>query len=288
MKLNLKKKIKLNFNISKREKIMLIILGIAIIFTVYYKLVYSKQIIKVNQLKAQKEEYNSKLKGLQANIVLNKKLNQDLIATNAKVQEVSKDFFPSIIEEKIIVIIDGMLNENNVISDSITISEVSIETVAKEKTEENTKTSLIEEMVKKYIELMKGSTSTAAKDIENKTENTSKDTTKEQTSLEAKKITLKLNFEGTHDDVMSFIDEIKGFYKRIIIKNINITAKGEGIRGSMILDFYAIPKLEEEDIDYNKWQYDGNYGKDNMFKDNRKETVNEANIQGIEIPDIGN
>jgi len=288
MKLNIQKKLKLNFNISKREKIMLIILGIAIIFTAYYKLVYSKQIIKVNQLKAQKEEYDTKLKGLQANIVLNKKLNQDLKATNAKVLEVSKDFFPSIIEEKIIVIIDEMINNNNIISDSITISEVSIETVAKEKVQENAKTSIIEEMVKKYLELMKGSIPTETKNSSNKTENTSKDTTKEETSLEAKKITLTLNFTGTHDDVMSFIDEIKGFYKRIIIKNINITAKGEGLRGSMVLDFYAIPKLGEEDIDYNKWQYDGNYGKDNMFKDNSKETLNEANLQGIEIPDIGN
>jgi len=288
MKLNLKKKIKLNFNISKREKIMLIILGIAIISTVYYKFIYSNQISELNKLKAKSEEYNTKLKGLQSNIVLNKKLNQDLKTSNGKVQEVSKDFFPSIIEEKIIIIIDGMLNKNNIKSDSITISEVSIESVAKDKTQENTKTSLIEEMVKKYMELMKGSTVTASKSSSNNTENTSKDATKDKTSLEAKKITLTINFSGTHDDVMSLIDEIKGFYKRIIIKNINITAEGEGLRGSMVLDFYAIPKLEEEDIDYNKWDYDGNYGKDNMFKDNSNQTVNDANLQGIEIPNVGN
>lgn len=288
MKLNLKKKIKLNFNISKREKIMLIILGIAIISTVYYKFIYSNQISKLNQLKAKSEEYNTKLKGLQANIVLNKKLNQDLKTTNEKVQKVSKDFFPSIIEEKIIVIIDEMLNKNNIKSDSITISEVSIKSVAKDKIQENVKTSLIEEMVKKYMELMKGSTVTASKSTSNNTENTSKDAAKDKTSLEAKKITLTINFRGTHDDVMSFIDEIKGFYKRIIINNINITAEGEGLRGSMVLDFYAIPKLEEENIDYNKWMYDGNYGKDNMFKDNTKQNVTDANLQGIEIPAIGN
>lgn len=254
----------MKIKITNREKIMLIILAVFIVLGLYYNFIYFRQINKIKDLNVEKQGYKTKIDELQKDKVLNVKIKKDIKICNAKIYEAVKEFFPSIIEEKIIVILDDMINKNNIQCDSVSITGASDEKVVEKKSNDKKKENALDAMVNQYKNI-DGVLDNSAKKENNKENN--KDN-KNEANQEAKKISIAIAFKGTHDDVMKFIDEIKGFYKRIIIKNLNITAEGDNLTGNMVLDFYAVPKFEEEDIDYNKWQFDGEYGKTNMFKDN--------------------
>jgi type IV pilus assembly protein PilO len=77
---------------------------------------------------------------------------------------------------------------------------------------------------------------------------------------------LSLSYSGNFSSLMSLIKNIESFSKKIIIKNINIgSGQDDMVSGTMILDFYAIPKLSSDDENYLTWTLNGNYGKDNPF-----------------------
>ena len=274
---------KIDLKISNREKMMLIVLGIIMVVGVYYKFVYSKQMTQIKELSAKQEENQGKVNSLQLDKALNEKNKKDIKIVNAKILESTEEFFPSIIEEKILVILDDMINKTNIQCDSISISEATDEALAQKK-EEGKPLNTLETMVAQYKALEESKNELNIGKSEDKsnsaTDNKATDN-KDKVDTEIKKTSISLNFKGTHDDVMRFIDEVKGFYKRIVIKNINITATGDNLSGNMILDFYAVPKFVEEDIDYTKWNFDGDYGKSNMFMGNSPEAVGVA-VQGAE------
>src|SRR3712207_9529966 len=43
-------------------------------------------------------------------------------------------------------------------------------------------------------------------------------------------LSITVNFTGSYKNVLKFIDEIKGFYKRIVISNISFAVDEKGIR----------------------------------------------------------
>lgn len=260
---------KIDLKISNREKMLLIILGITIIAGGYYRFVYSKQIIQIKELTAKKAESQGKIDSMEKDKALNDKLKEDIVDLNEKVFKAAEDFFPSIKEEKITVILDGMLSRTNIKCDNIAISETSDEALPKVVEEKNTLNTL-ESLVSQYkvLDNKEGNSSNKSEVNKDGSTDSKGSDTKDKVEDRIKKVTIGLSFNGAHNDVMRFIDEIKGFQKRIIIRSINISAEGDNLSGSMILDFYAVPKFIEEDIDYNKWSLKGSYGKNNMFKSN--------------------
>jgi len=269
---------KINLKVSNREKILIIILLIIMIIGAYYNFIYVKQAAKIQELTKIHDDNKSKIVAFENDKLLNQKIEKNIKIENAKILEVAKDFLPSIIEEKILVILDNMINESNVQCNSIAISDTSDETLQKKESTSD-KINSIEKLVEKYKYIEAGKY-TEAKNIDtdnttgtnntdtNKAASTNNPEAKEKTNPEVKKLTITLSVKGSYDEVIKFVDEVKGFYKRIVINNINFTAEEESISANMLLSFYAVPKLIEEDIDYNKWGFEGDYGKTNIFKDN--------------------
>lgn len=266
---------KIDLKISNREKMMLIVLGVIMVIGVYYKFVYSKQISQIAELTAQQEENQGKINSMEQNKVLSEKLKKDIKIINAKILESTEEFFPSIIEEKILVILDDMINRTNIQCDSISVSEAADE-VLEEKKEEGKPLNTLETMVEQYkaLEDNKNELNLGESGEKKETDAGTDNKDKDKKAAEVKKTSIALSINGNYDDIMRFIDEVKGFYKRIVIKNISLIADGDKLSGNMILDFYAVPKFVEEDIDYNKWNYDGSYGKNNIFQDNSGGSVN--------------
>lgn len=261
--------------LSKREKILIIVFAVVLVLGGYYKFIYTSQVDRIKELTAKQEEYNNKIAELKKDALLNTKIKKDIKIANAKIYENSKDFFPSIIEEKIIVILDDMINKTNIQCDAINISEIGSDNISKKdsdkKDNEKNNENYLQGLVDAYNNIDEGKVEEEKEnsaDNEGNEEKSEKDSEKENNSPGAENLSVSLNFKGSYDDVMKFIDEIKDFYKRIIIKNISFSAEEEYISGTMTLDFYAVPKFLEEDIDYNEWNFDGEYGKTNMFKDN--------------------
>ncbi|MCY6370910.1 hypothetical protein [Clostridium ganghwense] len=262
---------------TKREKILLIILLIVALLGAYYKFIFSVRMDKVKELQDKRDKYNVEIQKLNNNVVHEKKLNKEIKIINSKIYENVIELFPSIKEEKIIVILNDMIEKSGVQCDSFSISKPEVQKLKEEQKKDNTQSFLLEGIVKEYKALDEEKSSNKNKSQQNNNkENNDKEKDNKKVEPEAEKMTIGINFKGSYDNVMKFIDEITNFNNRIVIKNISLTADESNLAGNLTLEFYAVPKLSiEEDSEYLKWDFKNEYGKINPFFDN---TIGKAEV----------
>lgn len=269
---------------TKRENILLIILLVVALLAAYYKFILSGRLDKIKELRNKSSECTAEIQKLTNNAVQEKKLSKDIKIINAKVYQNVIELFPSIKQEKIIVILNDMIEKSGIQCDSFSISKPEFQKFKEETKTESKKPSMLEGIVKEYKNLDGASNNKVEnnsnrdsnkenKDNQNSSEKDAKgDANKEnakKVEAEAEKMTIGINFKGTFDNVMTFIDEVTNFDKRIIIKNISLTADESNLAGNLTLEFYAVPKFsQEEDSEYLKWDFKNQYGKINPFFDN--------------------
>lgn len=266
---------------TKRENILLIILLVVALLATYYKFILSGRLDKIEELRNKSSECTAEIQKLTNNAVQEKKLSKDIKIINAKIYENVIELFPSIKEEKIIVILNDIIEKSGVQCDSFTISKPEFQKLKEEQKTESKQPSMLEAIVKEYKNLDGESNNKVennSKPDDNKeNKNSSDKDTKanankenaKKIEAEAEKMTIGINFKGTFDNVITFIDEITNFDKRIIIKNISLTADESNLAGNLTLEFYAVPKFsQEEDGEYLKWDFKNQYGKINPFFDN--------------------
>lgn len=266
---------------TKRENILLIILLVVILLAAYYKFILSGRLDKIKELRNKSSECTAEIEKLTNNAVQEKKLSKDIKIINAKIYGNVIELFPSIKQEKIIVILNDMIEKSGVQCDSFAISKPEFQKLKEEDKKEIKQPSMLEGIVKEYKNLDGESNNkvenNSKHDANKENKNSSDKDIKEDTNKEnaekiepeAEKMTIAINFKGTFDNVMTFIDEITDFDKRIIIKNISLTADESNLAGNLTLEFYAVPKfLEEEENEYLKWDFNNEYGKINPFLDN--------------------
>lgn len=260
--------------LNKREKILLSVLAGTLLIGGYYKFVFAPQREKINTLTQQKEEYNRKLQDINRQIALKSKIETDTKVLNSKIQSMTLMLFPSIQQENFIVDIDKLLKDANLRGVTISFSDIKAVPVEQVKSEEkDEKTSSLKSTVDEYNGL-------PVKKQDNKKADNNKDN-KDKPSAE--NISLNVNFKGPYKNLMQFIKSIESYSKKIVISNLQISQGGtEGVTGSMQLEFYAIPKILDEDKDFFKWDFNNAYGKDNPF-----DGAVEANVVSSIIEDIG-
>lgn len=246
--------------ISKREKILLIILGVLLVLTVLYEFIFTPLIHKINDLQSQADNYETSVNNEVRDKVLVNSLQENVKILNSKIISNCKDFFPYIKQYEIIVIINDMVEKSRIQCSNISFSEPSMETLNKKNVANNEDTNYLQDLIDQYKNINK---ETTAKAKDTATENTSG-----ETSPKVEKISVNLSISGDFGSINKFIDEIKGYSRRIIIKDISLS-NGDGVlNGSMNLEIYAIPMIIDQDDDYLEWTPNGDYGKDNPFGGN--------------------
>lgn len=253
--------------ISKREKYLLGILGTVIIVFAYYQFIYIKQVEKLNEKRTEKSNVEEQY---------NKVLNEigSLGAKEAEVKtlkisaiEKSKFLYPIIVQEKIIIEIDKLLNDSD-LTGNIAFSPIEVAEVEELKSEEIVKT---ESSLKEIVDEYEGnSTDSSEKEKANSTEGTTSNS-ETNTSVEGEKATseqlkVAINFSGSYENLKKFIKSIEDYERKIVITNINISAKSqEELSGVLSLEFHGVPKLSGEDEEYLKWTLNNVYGKEILF-----------------------
>lgn len=221
----------------------------------YYKFVFSPQREKLNSLAQQKEEYDKKLQDINRQIALKSKTEENIKDMNSKILSMTEILFPSINQENFIVDIDKILHDANLKGMSITFSDIkAVPVEEKKKDEKDDKTSSLKGVIDEY----NGSPSKSNND--KNTDNNSKD------KPSAENISMVVNFKGSYKNLTEFIKALESYRKKIIVSNLQISqSKTDEVTGSMQLEFYAIPKILDEDKEFFKWNYNNKYGKDNPF-----------------------
>lgn len=248
---------------NDRDKIRLLILGIIIIGFGYYKYVYVPQLTAIDEKSKQEvaiiEKYNNVVNTI--NTFEDKKIEVKIL--KAKIKDKTTPFYPVISEEQIIVELDKLLKDSN-LKGGITFQPIAADSVEASKNEVK---SLPDSTLKKIVDQYN---STEINNVNNINEaevgnaNTQKNSKEKKNTVQYLKCEVRV--EGTMENLNKLLNVIGGKEKRIIVNSIKISKDDkEGVKGNINLEFYAIPKINDEVESYLKWQINNEYGRNLLF-----------------------
>lgn len=259
--------------VTKREQMLLGALLIMLLGYGFYKFVYIKQNQKISELKTNRDNYSQKWEQVKAKIASKDKKNEQYKILNSKIISKTDKLFPSIEQEEIIMVLDKIIKDSNLKADVLGFSEISSENTTEDKSKavattpnDKTTTNQLDTLVSEFNGISKNDV-VSEKTTDSKAEvNTAKATTKVDGSKAtgAYKMQVTLNFKSTYEELVKFLGQVENYEKKIITSNVNLAAgEGSNVSGNIILEFYGIPKLIDND-DF-KWDYKVPSGKGNPF-----------------------
>lgn len=259
--------------LTKREKIMLIVLGALLFAFLIYNYVIKVQLNKISELEKSLLEYENKVNIARVQASPNNKIFKDFKILNTKIAGNTQSLLPGINQEKIILILEELFTQSEITATnysfqlgaekSLSIDEQILEELTSKNQNEKVqpKTNPLLEIAKTYYKI------TGQKHEEY------------QVGNNQDKLTITISFSADYSDLLEAVKSIESYENRIVMKSINISsnltkaadqttaANPDRVGGSMVLEFYAVPKLHsDQDAEYLKWEFENPYGKDNPFK----------------------
>lgn len=257
-------------NISKREKYLIGILLTVLICFAYYQFIYLKQVEKLNNKKAEKNQIEARYNEVMNAIANLDSLEEELKILKANVFGKSEKLYPLIMQEKIILELDTLLIDSG-LSGNIAFTPVEVAPVEKMVSPEIEK---IESSLKSFVDEYNNNVTNAEEgNTEDSTsgENTSDSGSEEEVNTEGNSTTseqlkVAINFSGTYESLKTFIASVQNYERKVVIPTITIASQSEEeLSGVMNLEFHAVPKLSDEDKDYLTWSLNNIYGKEILF-----------------------
>lgn len=246
-------------NISKREKYLIGILLAVLVCFVYYQFIYVKQVEKLNNKRAEKNQVEQRYNEVMAAIANLDSKEESLKILKATVLDKSKRLYPTIMQEKIIIELDKLLTDSG-LKGNIAFSPIEVASVEKMVSPEVQKT---ESSLKALVDEYNGSTSNEA--TANGVEQQSQSNTSENGAT-SEQLKVAINFSGNYEALKTFIASVQNYERKVVITNISISSKSqEELTGVMNLEFHAVPKLSDEDMEYLIWTLNNVYGKEVLF-----------------------
>lgn len=246
-------------NISKREKYLIGILLAVLICFVYYQFIYVNQVEKLNNKRAEKNQAEQRYNEVMAAIANLESKEESLKILKATVLDKSKRLYPTIMQEKIIIELDKLLTDSG-LKGNIAFSPIEVASVEKMVSPEVQKT---ESSLKALVDEYNGSTGNEA--TGNSVEQQPQSNASENGAT-SEQLKVAINFSGNYEALKTFIASVQNYERKVVITNISISSKSqEELTGVMNLEFHAVPKLSDEDMEYLIWTLNNVYGKEVLF-----------------------
>lgn len=297
--------------ISKTEKILLMVLAALLIGVGYNNFIFSYERDKITELTNTKTSSQAKLDSINQQIAVATKREKDVKILNSKVQDTAANIYPVIEQERMILELDNLLavskvdgsfsfsavaanqtqansTTSNTASSGTSNGTANSSSSATNKKTDNTATALtsMKTIANQYNLLLNSQKNTTSN---SGTTTTTNQTTASKGQLDSIRATV--TFSGTYSNVIAFIKNIENNNKRIVISSLSISGGNSSqVSGTVVLDFYAVPKLGDSDADYLKWKFNNQYGKDNPFVvgsgANVNTTIEQASVPKTEANDF--
>lgn len=254
--------------LSQREKILLSVLGILALLWLYYSFVFTPQYAALQETKGRLEELQQKVEDIELYNDPNGVIQKRYQETEKTIAAATAKYFPEILQERQIRIVDQMLIASAIKGNVLAFSEVAplpilekgIEEEKSKKGNRDVKPFVLQELVKQMDqdrqqeEKMPEFTGSGVVD-----------------TLQA-----QVEFTGTYPQFTSFIKAVESYPKKILISNVfvangrsansNETVAAGEITGMITLQFYGIPKMHpDQDQDYTTWDIYDVYGRANPY-----------------------
>lgn len=280
-------------NLSKKEKIMLSILGILLLGFLYYQFGYKNLNKSIDKMSTQRDEVVAKYNNLIKTVESMESQRSKVKMLNGKIKDESKPFYPTISEEHIIVEIDKLLKDNGldggmefeaIESNPVDylekskldkgILEGSMQGIVEEyneyyKNEEN-KEKVLEDSPQESKDLQDDTNKKESKD--KKSESSSVEDSKKQEDKKAEvnvvKIKGNISYYGTYENLVKFTKALCEKENKICLYGIEKMEKNdtEWVKGKLGIAIYSIPKFNDEEKDYLIWKINNTYGKIEPFQ----------------------
>lgn len=245
--------------LTKREKAMLALLGMIILVFLISNYIYKPQAASISALKEKLAAERLNLQRLKVEISPDNQAYKEYKILNQKIYDSTLAYFPEIKQDKFIVILDDMIKASELKVNSISFSVATDKGFEEEEVlaEADQKT-ILQQLMEVYFKKKPSMEEAASED-----NNTGSEKTLEG---EVDRISITLTFNGSYKNITDFIREIENYEKKIIIDSINIVRDKNGIlNGNIKLDFFAVPKLHQQDQKFYEWRLTDIYGKENPF-----------------------
>ncbi|MFW2502611.1 pilus assembly protein PilO [Clostridium diolis] len=262
--------------ISNKEKIMLYILGIIVIGFIYYQFVYSYQMNIIQDKMKSQNEIEQKYTEAENTINSIESKKSDLKILKAKISDESLSFYPTISEEHIILELDTLLKDsglnggikfNPIISDGVE--------KAKDKDSKTLQKSSLQGIVDQYNNVADDKKESNSKsEKSNSNNNVSSSNSNNDTSGDSKDkkkntvqyVKFEVNFEGSYDGLNKLLNTIGKNEKKMVVNSIKIDEDTlNSVKGTINIEIYSIPKIDDELESYLDWKLNNTYGKNVPF-----------------------
>ncbi len=269
--------------VSKREKLLLVLLAFVAIGVIYYQFIYVKQVAKLEELKAQEQEVNLKYETMLTKVNTIEKNKTDIKICRESIGSKSMVLYPELYQEKIILEVNELLEEAG-IKGSLSFSEVTVAPVEKyfageqgenaeatlQKTANEIKELNGEEVAEDEVSSSNNENVNNGESTENaegtEGEQSSEGTPEVVEGNMVEQMKVSISFTGTYANTTKFIKLVSDYARLVAMPTLSLSASGgDAVSGSLDLEFYSIPKISEEDSEYLKWTIENTYGKENPF-----------------------
>ena len=263
--------------ITTREKIMIIILVFVILIAMSYYFMFSPQLARIQSLKLEQSEYMLKVQEVKSQINIIDQMEANITELENGVLEKSLPYFPEIIQEKLIVIIDGIAKKTGINLKNIGFGAAALvnpPVPAKQSAVEYPLKNIVNDYISITQENPESNSGSGSSGSINKNPavsapsvTTASKAAENLPQLESMGVTLQV--EGSYEQWASLIKEIEALNRTIVIKNLTITSsstENNKISSNIQIDIFALPKLQQQDAEYLQWPYSGGYGKANPFR----------------------
>lgn len=281
---------------SKREKRMLLVLGIFGIVVLYYQCVYTALVNKVEEKTNAKNQIEQNYNKAMDTIKSLDTQKSRVKMLKAKIDDESAPFYPTISQEYIILELDKLIKDSG-LEGGMTFEPEEVKKVDPIKKSdkdkdlsENSFQGDVDNYNENYGEAIKENVNINSRDsnksdqqgvanAKNKNNGNSAKDPKSGNENTVTQMKVNIDFNGSYENVVKFIKALKsiGEDKRSIpVYAIDMSMKSLGeVKGSANMVIYSVPKIDDELSNYVKWDKNNTYGKSEPF------TINSAVGTGI-------
>lgn len=278
--------------LNKKEIILIIILLTILLSYGFYKYIYLRNTEKIENLYSEYYDKYQQYEKMNDRLKIKNYYTFEYKKSNYVVNELTEHFLPVLEQEKVIVFIDRYLNKYNINAASIGFTDVEFEVISKnnnEETDESNNDNYVLDDLKNILNEYNIQSNDKSDESETSNNNNNNETNNnllndlkdnfensekldlneeninvEQASIES--MGLNISFVSSYLDLLEFIGSLQNNPINISISNINLVKNDDNtVQGTMMLKFYALPKLYEEENAEWIWSDLIDYGKNNPF-----------------------
>jgi type IV pilus assembly protein PilO len=242
--------------LTNRERLLFTIAVICLVAAMLYYGAFKPQLEKVSKLEQQAREYSSVLKDIQVKANLENPIYIENKLLFSKTQELLKRYYPAILQENIILLLDEKLKKADIKVISMAFSEPALTDMKPVASVESPKINELEDLVRQLYNIKPSQDKDKVKESEEPNS---------EESVNVTKMTAALSLQGSYSQIYSFINEIELQNRSILVREITLTNNFNILTCDITLDFYSVPKPFEQVGDNIEWNINGVYGKENPF-----------------------